>query len=80
MKKQLNYMTAMNLGFDHERLLEIAMNSSGEVSDSVLQKFKNEIEQNNNKMILGVSAAATPYGTFWARIGVETVEKERSWR
>ena len=52
MKKQLNYMTAMNLGFDHERLLEIAMNSSGEVSDSVLQKFKNEIEQNNNKMIL----------------------------
>ncbi|MCK4766495.1 MAG: ABC transporter permease [Candidatus Aminicenantes bacterium] len=77
MRKQLNYMTEMNLGFDHERLVEIAMNSSDKVSAQVLQRFKNEIELKNKKMILGVSAAATPYGTDWTRIGVDTVEKEQ---
>lgn len=74
MKKQLNYMTESNLGFDRERLVEIAMNSSAEVSNQVVQRFKNEIEANNR--VINVSAAATPYGMHWTQLGVETAEKE----
>lgn len=68
MKKQLNYMTGMNLGFDRERLVEIAMNSSQKVSDQVFQRFKNETGRHN--MILNISAAATPYGTDWTELGI----------
>lgn len=73
MKKQLNYMTEMNLGFESERLVEIAMNSSAEVSGQVFQRFKNETGQNDG--ILNVAAAATPYGTDWTRLGVAAPAK-----
>lgn len=68
MKKQLNYMTGLNLGFDRERLVEIAMNSSAQVSGQVLQRFKNEVGSHN--MILNISAAATSYGTRWTKMAV----------
>jgi len=73
MQKQLHYMTEMNLGFERERLVEIAMNSSAEVSDQVFHRFKNGIRQNDK--ILNVSAAATPYGTDWTQLGVAAPAK-----
>ncbi|MCP5107549.1 MAG: FtsX-like permease family protein [bacterium] len=74
MQKQLRFMRHMNIGFDQESVVELAMNSRDEESDHVFRTFKNEIR--NHTKILAVSAAATPYGSKWTRLGIKTPGNE----
>jgi putative ABC transport system permease protein len=69
MKQQLNFMLSKDLGFHRERLVEISMNSDEKSAQQIFSRFKNEVKSHNK--IIDVSAAATPYGTFWSYVGVK---------
>ncbi len=62
---QLNFVTEKDLGFDHERLLELKMYTSEGDEISKFERIKNSISQDNR--IIGISASSSNYGLTWAK-------------
>ncbi|MFC1564865.1 ABC transporter permease [candidate division KSB1 bacterium] len=70
-RMQLDFISERKLGFDQERLIELALNAPENQADLIFERFKNEIAGGSG--IVNVDAVSTNYGWrggagFWTRL------------
>jgi len=82
--RQLHFISARNLGFEQERLVEISLNRITDDPVRQFELFRNEIINDNR--IAGIAAASSFYGlsygngeVFWTRLGFKDGGGERKY-
>ncbi|MFC1563418.1 ABC transporter permease [candidate division KSB1 bacterium] len=74
-QRQLSFMQEKNLGFDHEKVLEVSLNTNAENAAQILERFRNEII--SDQRITSIAGSSSSYGTGWTQLGFEQQNEGR---
>ncbi len=78
-RQQLIFLQEKNLGFNHEKVIEINMNTNPANADQILERYRNEIV--NDRRIISVSGSSSSYGSGirgnLTQLGFEQSDGER---
>jgi len=69
-RDQLNFVREINLGFDREKVVEIASALPSNEINGKFEKFKNEIS--GSPFINAIGGSANDFGVTWTRVGFNT--------
>ncbi|MCP4727952.1 MAG: FtsX-like permease family protein, partial [bacterium] len=75
-QRQLSFMQEKNLGFDHEKVLEVSLNSNAENATQILERFRNEII--SDQRIKSIAGSSSSYGAGWMQLGFEQQNEGRA--
>ncbi len=67
MKQQLNYLNEKGLGYDRERVVEIALNSGPAEAVQFFERYKTAVI--HDERVLNMAATMTPFSQEWTTLG-----------
>lgn len=81
-QRQLGFISNKNLGFDHERLIELELSSTEDNAEQLFLRAKNKLINNNR--IINIAGTSSNYGmswgrVFWTRLGFKDLSGEQKY-